>query len=123
ALVQHDHRYRDARWPFPDDRADPRDGGLARPKENFAAERRHLPGRGRNVHHPGPGHDPAGRSSQLSAGLNSWPNRGTLPYGPGKIVLGIMTDKYTHEPPSLFDWKIAGPAIGDSFRKLDPRLM
>jgi potassium-transporting ATPase ATP-binding subunit len=34
-----------------------------------------------------------------------------------------MTDKSTHEPPSLFDWKIAGPAIGDSFRKLDPRLM
>ncbi len=25
--------------------------------------------------------------------------------------------------PSLFDWKIAGPAIGESFRKLDPRLM
>src|SRR6188474_3575908 len=25
--------------------------------------------------------------------------------------------------PSLFDWNIAGPAIGDSFRKLDPRLM
>jgi len=25
--------------------------------------------------------------------------------------------------PSLFDWKIAGPAIGDSFKKLDPRLM
>src|SRR5579864_3475312 len=29
----------------------------------------------------------------------------------------------THKAPSLFDWKIAGPAIGDSFRKLDPRLM
>ena len=29
----------------------------------------------------------------------------------------------THQAPSLFDWKIAGPAIGDSFRKLDPRLM
>ncbi|HEV2391569.1 MAG TPA: potassium-transporting ATPase subunit KdpB [Verrucomicrobiae bacterium] len=27
------------------------------------------------------------------------------------------------KPPSLFDWNIAGPAIGDSFRKLDPRLM
>src|SRR4249920_1800039 len=25
--------------------------------------------------------------------------------------------------PSLFDWNIVGPAIGDSFRKLDPRLM
>ena len=25
--------------------------------------------------------------------------------------------------PSLFDWKIAGPAIGESFRKVDPRLM
>jgi K+-transporting ATPase ATPase B chain len=25
--------------------------------------------------------------------------------------------------PSLFDWNIAGPAIGDSFKKLDPRLM
>src|ERR1700754_751241 len=29
----------------------------------------------------------------------------------------------THKAPSLFDWKIAGPAIGDAFRKLDPRLM
>ncbi len=29
----------------------------------------------------------------------------------------------THKPPSLFDWNIAGPAIVDSFRKLDPRLM
>jgi len=25
--------------------------------------------------------------------------------------------------PSLFDWSIAGPAIGDAFKKLDPRLM
>src|SRR5580765_5539649 len=25
--------------------------------------------------------------------------------------------------PSLFDWNIVGPAIGDSFKKLDPRLM
>jgi K+-transporting ATPase ATPase B chain len=29
----------------------------------------------------------------------------------------------THKAPSLFDWNIAGPAIVDSFRKLDPRLM
>jgi potassium-transporting ATPase ATP-binding subunit len=29
----------------------------------------------------------------------------------------------TQKPPSLFDWNIAGPAIVDSFRKLDPRLM
>ena len=29
----------------------------------------------------------------------------------------------THKVPSLFDWGIVGPAIGDSFRKLDPRLM
>jgi potassium-transporting ATPase ATP-binding subunit len=29
----------------------------------------------------------------------------------------------THEPPSLFAWKIVGPAIGASVRKLDPRLM
>src|SRR5690349_10132063 len=29
----------------------------------------------------------------------------------------------THKPPSLFDARIVGPAIGDSFRKLDPRLM
>jgi len=29
----------------------------------------------------------------------------------------------THENPSLLDWSIVGPAIGDSFRKLDPRLM
>jgi K+-transporting ATPase ATPase B chain len=27
------------------------------------------------------------------------------------------------KPASLFDWKIAGPAIGDAFKKLDPRLM
>src|SRR5258708_3567242 len=29
----------------------------------------------------------------------------------------------TQEPPSLFDWNIVRPAIGASFRKLDPRLM
>jgi potassium-transporting ATPase ATP-binding subunit len=29
----------------------------------------------------------------------------------------------TQKPPSLFDWNIAGPAIADSFKKLDPRLM
>src|SRR6195256_4496934 len=29
----------------------------------------------------------------------------------------------THKSPSLFDWKIAGPAIGDAFKKLNPRLM
>jgi K+-transporting ATPase ATPase B chain len=29
----------------------------------------------------------------------------------------------THKAPSLFDSNIVGPAIGDSFRKLDPRLM
>src|SRR5712675_3008460 len=29
----------------------------------------------------------------------------------------------TQKAPSLFDWKIVGPAIGDSFKKLDPRLM
>ena len=29
----------------------------------------------------------------------------------------------TSKAPSLFDWKIAGPAIGDAFKKLDPRLM
>jgi K+-transporting ATPase ATPase B chain len=29
----------------------------------------------------------------------------------------------TSKSPSLFDWTIVGPAIGDSFRKLNPRLM
>src|SRR6266705_2428594 len=29
----------------------------------------------------------------------------------------------THKSPSLFDWNIVGPAIADSFKKLDPRLM
>jgi len=29
----------------------------------------------------------------------------------------------TQKPTSLFDWKIAGPAIGDAFKKLHPRLM
>jgi len=29
----------------------------------------------------------------------------------------------THKAPSLFDWNIVGPAIGDSFKKLNPRLM
>jgi potassium-transporting ATPase ATP-binding subunit len=34
-----------------------------------------------------------------------------------------MTQKAVHKAPSLFDWGIVGPAIGDAFRKLDPRLM
>jgi potassium-transporting ATPase ATP-binding subunit len=29
----------------------------------------------------------------------------------------------THKPPSLFEWSIVGPAMGDAFKKLDPRLM
>jgi K+-transporting ATPase ATPase B chain len=29
----------------------------------------------------------------------------------------------TQKPPSLFDWKIAGPATMDAFKKLNPRLM
>jgi len=29
----------------------------------------------------------------------------------------------THQAPSLFDWNIVGPALGDSFKKLNPRLM
>ena len=29
----------------------------------------------------------------------------------------------THKAPSLFDWNIVQPAIGDAFKKLDPRLM
>ena len=29
----------------------------------------------------------------------------------------------SHKPPSLFDGTIVGPAIVDSFRKLDPRMM
>src|SRR3984957_19867687 len=29
----------------------------------------------------------------------------------------------THKAPSLFDWKIAGPAIGDAFKKLHPAAM
>src|SRR5512136_3080608 len=29
----------------------------------------------------------------------------------------------TQKSPSLFDWTIVGPAIGASFRKLDPQLM
>jgi potassium-transporting ATPase ATP-binding subunit len=29
----------------------------------------------------------------------------------------------TQKSPSLFDWNIAGPAIGDAFRKLDPGVM
>jgi K+-transporting ATPase ATPase B chain len=29
----------------------------------------------------------------------------------------------TQRAPSLFDWNIAGPAMGDAFKKLDPRLM
>ncbi len=29
----------------------------------------------------------------------------------------------THKAPSLLDWNIAGPAVGDAFKKLDPRAM
>src|SRR5713226_2270211 len=29
----------------------------------------------------------------------------------------------SHKAPSLYDWNIVGPAIGDSFKKLDPRMM
>src|SRR5262252_4801004 len=38
-------------------------------------------------------------------------------------VNSIRPGSMTHKAPSLFDWNIVGPAIGDSFKKLDPRLM
>src|SRR5215510_8955107 len=34
-----------------------------------------------------------------------------------------MTEKAAHKSPSLFDWNIVGPAIGNAVKKLDPRLM
>jgi K+-transporting ATPase ATPase B chain len=34
-----------------------------------------------------------------------------------------MTEKAAHKAPSLFDWNIVGSAIGNAFKKLDPRLM
>src|ERR1051325_8014734 len=34
-----------------------------------------------------------------------------------------MTEKAQHKAPSLFDWNIVGPAMGNALKKLDLRLM
>ena len=47
-----------------------------------------------------------------------------MTYHATRITITIHVSRImTHKAPSLFDWSIVGPAIGDSFRKLDPRLM
>ena len=80
---------------------------------------------------------PAARSSSCCIGtvllvgalnflpaLTLGPDRRALPHRAGQTVLTVsIRTSMTQKAPSLFDWNIVGPAIGDSFRKLDPRLM
>ena len=57
-------------------------------------------------------------------GADAGAGRRALPHRPRQTFLYIgQTFGMTHKAPSLFDWNIAGPAMVDSFSKLDPRLM
>src|SRR4029077_20256946 len=63
------------------------------------------------------------RCAQFSPRTDSGADRRALPHAGRKTFLTADSKLMTQKPASLFDWNIAGPAIWDSFKKLDPRLM
>ena len=83
-----------------------------------------FPGFRRHIHRSAARHNPADWRAELSPGARTRPDCRTFPDTAGQIVLTAHPNiLMTHKAPSLFDWNIVGPAIGDSFKKLDPRLM
>src|SRR5262249_54819637 len=128
--------------PVPDDHPYHGHGGVLGAEEDCAPQRGHIPCVRTNVRRLTPGDDsPRGRS-ELPALPDARSSCGALPPRPRQalptgcslthdatrytqyaIRLTFHVLRMTHKAPSLFDWSIVGPAIGDSFRKLDPRLM
>src|SRR5690242_13790172 len=129
-MVQYYTWARDAHRAFPDDHSDHGHGRFARREKNCSTQRRNVSRFRSHVCDLAVGNRPAGRRSQLPPWPHPRPDRRALPECPGKTLLTDITHytfhvsrPMTHKAPSLFDWNIVGPAIGDSFRKLDPRLM
>ena len=91
-------------------------------KKVVAAQRRHVPGFRRHVPHSADRHRAAGRRAEFSPGPRARPDRRALPHPPRETSFN-RPDPMSQKAPSLFDWNIAGPAIGDAFKKLNPRLM
>ena len=132
ALVQHHARPRDALRTVCDDRADPRARRFAWPQETRGGKRRHLPGLRPALHQPGRRNRPPCRRAHLRARARAGPGRRTLPHVCRQAVLAaisihhplLLPSQYmaakTH---SIFDPAIIVPAIGESFKKLDPRHM
>ena len=65
---------------------------------------------------------PVDRCAEFPPGAHAWTGGRALPQPPGKTLLTAVS-RMKQKAPSLFDWNIAGPAIGDAFKKLNPRLM
>ena len=92
-------------------------------KKDRAAERRHIPGLRRHLHRSALG------TVLLIGALNFLPALALGPIVEHFLMLRATCSNHrtehsmSHKAPSLFDWTIVGPAIGESFRKLDPRLM
>ena len=55
--------------------------------------------------------------------LDARADRRALPHAAEENFFNSDSKLMTQKPPSLFDWNIVGPAIGDAFKKLNPRLM
>ncbi len=138
AVLQHDDRVRDADRPVPDDRADARDRRFLGSETDRTRVGRHIPDASAAVRRPaGRGHPdrrrpdffPAlalGRSSStrdarrcLYEQPQSSPRRGTL-----MTTMEITPHMRKRMPvATITDPAILVPAIGQAFRKLDPRLM
>jgi len=121
-LVQYDTGARHADWTLPHDRPDYGARRIPRGQTNRAAQRGHLSGRWRDVHHLADWNRAPDRSPEFPTGPGSRPNRGALPHCPRKSI-SKPDSVMSHKAISLFDSSILTPAISESFKKLDPRLM
>ena len=120
--LQHDHRHRHVDRPVSDDRADPGAGRFVSPEESHASECRHVSRSRRHLLCFAHWHGAFDRRPEFSAGSDPWTGRRAFPHAGRKTLLKI-DNSMKPKARSLFDWNIVGPAIGDAFKKLNPRLM
>src|SRR6185369_15623481 len=86
----------------------------------------HIPSRWWHILYSPDRHGHPGRCPELSAGSDAGSRCRTLPQFSREALLKITSHALipmTQKSPPLFDWNIVGPAIADSFKKLNPRLM
>src|SRR5262249_47209429 len=113
-------RAHDDGWALRDDRAHARGRRIARGKAEGAALQRHFPDPWTAFRRPRRRRHPDHGRPHLFSRPDLGPHRGALCAAPPSIVLKarLMARK---PAPSVFAPEIIGPAISDSFKKLDPR--